>query len=214
MDRTRRKIIRNKEKLAHAQANSTTLPESFEQRDQSFTRPKVLLLLPFRSWALKYLTEHLFPLAPKDNQIENLRPFVSSFSLPEGVEDPLTDGQKGKDYPKDHVQTFAGNSDDNFRFGVKFTRKAWRVVLPPCNEDKLIGCDIIVASPLALRMASDKEGGVDSLSSIEVVLADGLDVMAMQNWEHVQVSLGRVFRLLHDVSDISWVGYRSSSSRT
>lgn len=86
--------------------------------------------------------------------------------------------------------------------------------MPPCNEDKLIGCDIIVASPLALRMASDKEGGVDSLSSIEVVLADGLDVMAMQNWEHVQVSLGRVFRLLHDVSDISWVGYRSSSSRT
>lgn len=52
----------------------------------------------------------------------------------------------------------------------------------------MIGCDIIVASPLALRMASDKEGGVDSLSSIEMVVADGLDVMAMQNWEHVQVS--------------------------
>jgi U3 small nucleolar RNA-associated protein 25 len=96
------------------------------------------------------------------------------------------DGEKGKSYPRDHVKTFSGNSDDNFRFGIKFTRKAWRVVLPPCGEDKLIGCDIIVASPLALRMASDKEGGVDSLSSIEVVVADGLDVMAMQNWEHVQ----------------------------
>jgi len=185
--RTRRRIIRNNEKLAHAQANSTPLPPTFDARDQSFTRPKILLLLPFRSWALHYLTTHLFPLAPKDNQIENLRPFLASFGLPEGVEDPLEDPEKSANYPKDHIKTFKGNSDDNFRFGIKFTRKSWRVVLPPANEEKLIGCDIIVASPLAIRMASDKEGGTDSLSSIEIVVADGLDVMAMQNWEHVQV---------------------------
>lgn len=96
-----------------------------------------------------------------------------------------------KNYTLDHITTFSGNSDDNFRFGIKFTRKAWRIILPPANEEKLIGCDIIVASPLAIRMAADKEGGTDSLSSIEVCVADGLDVMSMQNWEHVQVSCQR-----------------------
>lgn len=61
--------------------------------------------------------------------------------------------------------------------------------MPPANEEKLIGCDIIVASPLALRMAADKErGSVDYLSSIEVLVADGLDVMSMQNWAFTQVS--------------------------
>jgi U3 small nucleolar RNA-associated protein 25 len=188
-DRSRRKIIRNNEKLAHSQANNTTLPDSFEQRDQSFTRPKVLLLLPFRSLALHWLQTHLFPLAPEGTQIENLKPFTSSFSLPEDIADPLADPEKAANYPRDHISTFSGNSDDNFRFGIKFTRKAWRVILPPANEEKLIGCDIIVASPLGIRMGSDKEGGTDSLSSIEICVADGLDVMAMQNWEHVQVRI-------------------------
>lgn len=36
-------------------------------------------------------------------------------------------------------------------------------------------------------MAADKEGGTDSLSGVEVCIVDGMDVMGMQNWEHVQV---------------------------
>lgn len=35
----------------------------------------------------------------------------------------------------------------------------------------------------------------DFLSSIEIMVADKLDVLQMQNWEHVQVCLKR-FRLL------------------
>jgi U3 small nucleolar RNA-associated protein 25 len=184
--RTRRKIIRNNEKLAHlTAADPTAAPEP--PRDQSFTRPKVLLLLPLRSLALHYLTSHL-PLAPHGTQIENMRPFMSSFSIPKNTEDPLASTSATTEYPLDHLVNFRGNSDDNFRIGIKITRKAWRVVMMPANEDKLMECDIIIASPLGIKMQSEREESTDLLSSIEVVVVDGIDVMQMQNWDHVQVS--------------------------
>lgn len=137
--------------------------------------------------ALHYLTSHLFPLAPEGTQIENLRPFISSFSIPQGAEDPLASTAAQSEYPIDHLVNFRGNSDDNFRFGIKITRKAWRVVMMPANEAKLMECDILIASPLGLKMQSEKEASTDLLSSIEIAVADGMDVMQMQNWEHVQV---------------------------
>ncbi|KAK8854697.1 hypothetical protein IAR55_003436 [Kwoniella newhampshirensis] len=184
--KTRRRIIRNNEKLAHAAAveNPTSIPEP--PRDQSFTRPKVLLLLPLRSIAIHYLKTHLFPLAPPGTQIENQRPFLSSFSLPEGETDPLAAPSASENFPVDHLVNFRGNSDDNFRIGIKITRKAWRVVMMPANEQKLLECDILIASPLGFKMAAEREDSTDLLSSIELCVVDGVDVMQMQNWEHVQ----------------------------
>ncbi|ORY35751.1 hypothetical protein BCR39DRAFT_511920 [Naematelia encephala] len=194
--KTRRKIIRNNEKLAHA---SSLNPESVPDppRDQSFTRPKVLIILPLRSLALRYLTLHLFPLAPAGTQIENLRPFTSSFSIPADTEDPLASSSAASNFAIDHLANFRGNSDDNFRFGIKITRKAWRVVMMPANEAKLMECDILVASPLAVKMLAEKEGSTDLLSSIEICVADGVDVMQMQNWEHTQF----IFQNLNKIPD-------------
>jgi U3 small nucleolar RNA-associated protein 25 len=59
----------------------------------------------------------------------------------------------------------------------------------PANEAKLMECDILIASPLGIKMQSEKEDSTDLLSSIEIAVADGLDVMQMQNWDHVQVRL-------------------------
>lgn len=157
-------------------------------RDQSFTRPKVLFLLPTRSLALTYIKTHLFPLAPAGTQIENQRSFVSSFSLPEDEEDPLANPSASADFPIDHLVNFRGNSDDNFRFGIKITRKAWRVIMMPANEEKLIDCDILISSPLGFKMAAEREDSTDLLSSLEICIVDGVDVMQMQNWEHVQVN--------------------------
>lgn len=58
----------------------------------------------------------------------------------------------------------------------------------PANEAKLMDCDILIASPLGIKMQSEREDSTDLLSSIEIAVADGMDVMQMQNWEHVQVS--------------------------
>jgi len=113
---------------------------------------------------------------------------MSSFSIPKNTEDPLASTSATTEYPLDHLVNFRGNSDDNFRIGIKITRKAWRVVMMPANEDKLMECDIIIASPLGIKMQSEREESTDLLSSIEVAVVDGIDVMQMQNWDHVQVS--------------------------
>ena len=54
-------------------------------------------------------------------------------------------------YPLDHVETFEGNSDDNFRVGLKLTRKSVRLFT------EFYGSDVIIASPLGLRMSIEKE---------------------------------------------------------
>jgi U3 small nucleolar RNA-associated protein 25 len=54
-------------------------------------------------------------------------------------------------YPSDHVDTFRGNVDDNFRIGVKMTRKSVKMFT------EFYGCDIVLASPLGLRRSIDKE---------------------------------------------------------
>ena len=57
----------------------------------------------------------------------------------------------------------------------------------PADEAKLLDCDFIIASPLGMKMSAEREKSTDMLSSIELCVADGLDVMQMQNWDHVQV---------------------------
>ncbi|BEI83327.1 hypothetical protein CcaverHIS002_0311950 [Cutaneotrichosporon cavernicola] len=164
-ERNRRRIVRGNERLAHAAAEGKVIEEP---RDGSFTRPKVLILLPTRAAALRWVTQYLFPLA----------------------------GEATGDWPADHLENFRGNTDDNFRFALKITRKAWRVVMPPTNEAKLNDSDIIIASPLAIKMGAERERTTDYLSSIEVCVVDGADVMAMQNWDHVQF----VFKHLSEVA--------------
>ena len=67
--------------------------------------------------------------------------------------DKLAEAEEGT-YPLDHVATFKGNIDDNFRIGVKVTKRSVRLF------EGFFGADMIVASPLGLRLACEKEGYV------------------------------------------------------
>ena len=82
--------------------------------------------------------------------MQNYARFISQYSLPPGAVDKLSTGDNA--YPADHVQMFKGNIDDNFRIGVKVTKKAVRLF------EKFYGADLIIASPLGLRMVIEKEG--------------------------------------------------------
>jgi len=87
---------------------------------------------------------------PPGFQIENITRFRKEFGLPEGVTDKFSSAEPDA-YPPDHVETFQGNPDDNFRVGVKLTRKTVRLFT------EFYGSDIIIASPLGLRMSIEKE---------------------------------------------------------
>ena len=48
---------------------------------------------------------------------------MSEYGLPAGAVDKVATAESGT-YPSDHVETFKGNIDDNFRVGIKMTRKS------------------------------------------------------------------------------------------
>ena len=92
---------------------------------------------------IEALTGH----TPKpDYQIENHSRFLSEYGLPEGTVDKLQAAPPGT-YPQDHVEMFKGNIDDSFRLGIRITRKSVKLFAD------FYQCDVIIASPLGLRMS-------------------------------------------------------------
>ncbi|KAF8499653.1 digestive organ expansion factor [Russula emetica] len=188
----RRRVLKNNERLAHATKAGNPAPEDVQ--DQGFTRPSILILLPFRSSAMRWFESMTAHTPPPSFQIENMTRFRKEFGLPEGVVGKFASAEPDA-YPRDHVETFEGNSDDDFRVGLKLTRKSVRLFT------EFYGSDIIIASPLGLRMSIEKEKNFDFLSSIEILVADQLDSLTMQNWEHTQFVFSHLNQLPKESHD-------------
>ncbi|KAF9187162.1 rRNA-binding ribosome biosynthesis protein utp25 [Haplosporangium sp. Z 767] len=175
--KTRDRILKNTGKLQRHQQNqdSTAIPEF---RDQGFTRPKVLIILPFKNTVVD-VVESLIALSGSTQQ-ENRKRFFDEF----GAEDEDEQDPRNSDRPADFLETFKGNIDDHFRVGIKFTRKTLKLY------SDFYSADLILASPLGLKTVigaeGDKKRDFDFLSSIEVVIVDQTDDMLMQNWDHLE----------------------------
>ncbi|KIJ55372.1 hypothetical protein M422DRAFT_57837 [Sphaerobolus stellatus SS14] len=187
----RRRVLKNNDRISRSKIDTTVDPPP-DIQDQGFTRPSVLILAPFRNSALQWANSILAHLP--SHQVENRARLVSEFSLPEGAIDKLAEAEPGT-YPADHVEMFKGNVDDNFRVGVKVTKKAVKWFAG------FYQCDIIIASPLGLRMIIEKDKNADFLSSIEVLIVDKIDALTMQNWEHVRFIFDRLNQLPKEAHD-------------
>ncbi|XP_064159609.1 U3 small nucleolar RNA-associated protein 25 homolog [Anguilla rostrata] len=150
-----------------------------ELRDQGLTRPKVLILVPFRDSALRVVQTLISLLEPRGRKMDvsNKKRFKDEFGEEPGDRPPTLTR------PDDYHAVFSGNVDDHFRIGVSILRRSLRLYAP------FYSSDIIIASPLGLRTVLGTEGesvrDFDFLSSIQLLVVDQADVFLMQNWEHV-----------------------------
>lgn len=172
--KTRDRVLKNNAKLAQAKN-----AESLDLRDQGFTRPKVLMILPTKQACVRYV-ESIVRLSEPEQQ-ENKSRFLDTFSRQEEDE--------WQDKPEDFRELFGGNHEEDFRIGLKFTRKTMKYFSGFYNSD------IIICSPLGLMRSITAGGGekedkkspdADFLSSIEVAIMDYASALQMQNWQHVE----------------------------
>ena len=90
---------------------------------------QVLLLLPLRSLALR-AAARLAALAQSETRADSIQGkqrLFEEFGAPSDDEDEAPGGGRGGaagGKAAEHAALFAGNSDDHFRFGIKFTRCA------------------------------------------------------------------------------------------
>jgi U3 small nucleolar RNA-associated protein 25 len=169
--RTRDRVLKNNAKLAATKEDDDA---DAEYRDQGFTRPKILFLLETKQACVRVL-DSITKLHDFEQQ-ENKKRFLESFSLPED--------KFSADRPADFRELFEGNDENEFRIGVKLTRKTLKFYSTFYNSD------IIFASTLGLRRAIEsgdpKKRDSDFLSSIEMVIMEQADAAVMQNWEHAE----------------------------
>ena len=179
--KTRTRIVKNNVRMMKAKEAKTD--HVGECRDQGLTRPKVLIVVPFRDSAkrvVRMMSELLYGkerLKGGGGGVANMARFESEYDAAD---------QERRNKPDDFYDTFSGNVDDAFNLGVAVTKKSLKLYAD------FYSSDIVISSPLGLRMAmgsSDEDGGgkqnSDFLSSIEVLVMDQVDVFAMQNWDHV-----------------------------
>lgn len=172
--KTRTKVLHHNAKLTKSNG---AIPEQY--RDQGIVRPKVLIIVPFRHSCLKIVEVLISILIGEDKggSVMNKLRFIEEFSGGELVM------SKRNPKPEDYELTFQGNINDTFKIGIAITKKTLKLY------SKFYASDIIIASPLALRQIIGAEGDAerdyDFLTSIELLIMDQIELITMQNWDHL-----------------------------
>lgn len=178
---TRKAVVKNNAKLKKLDGKNVDDDSAEEFKDQGFTRPRILVICPFRNSAYRMVNLILDACPEKvKKEVVNRSRFEEEYGPPKLSE---SEYEKVKLKPKDYQKTFEGNIDDCFRFGMSFYDRSIRLFTD------FYGSDIIFASPLGLRMTIGAPGEAkrdfDFLSSIEMLVITEAHVFSMQNYDHM-----------------------------
>ena len=232
---SRARIGRNNRYLKEREAaeESETMDVTLEERDvrdQGFTRPTVLVLLPTRGTCYRFVKD-LYKISGAFMDEEQEDRFDADYGElieEEDDDEPMGENPKKAAEKEAHRKAvlenkgrewndFFGdkaNQDDDFKIGISLIPKtATKGGKNKSNSSNVsirlysdfFKSDIIVASPLGLKMLltpdgsgdgdgnsdsddgndSNRKGNSDYLSSIEICLLQHSEMILMQNWDHV-----------------------------
>lgn len=153
--------------------------------DSGFTKPKVLILAPFKNFVYE-IVRSLGKRSRTTRQINSKR-FEQEFAS-----ESATDSTDVFDL------ILSGNLDDSFKLGISMHHGQSDNLKLFCD---FYQSDIIVASPIALRQSIESNDCCDFLSSIQIVIVDGIDVVMMQNWEHLEFCFSSLNRIPKQARD-------------
>ncbi|XP_076043396.1 U3 small nucleolar RNA-associated protein 25 homolog isoform X1 [Oratosquilla oratoria] len=180
--KTRVRILHHNSKINKAKKENKQ-DDATEYRDQGYARPKVLILLPFRHSAfrvVKTIIALIFGSEEKGEDIQNKKRFLEEFGC-----NTSEDQQHRLNRPDDFEALFAGDIREDFKIGLTLTKKSLKLYTD------FYGSDIIIASPMGLRLTvgvpGERDSDTDFLSSVEVMVIDQADALLMQNWEHMMI---------------------------
>lgn len=163
-------ILKSRAKINHHNYRLSKKPD-LEFRDQGFTRPTAVLLVPFRHDCYEIVKKIQF-LLPKA-EITNKKRFASDYgpTLKKRIK------RRFRKKPQDYDETFKGNTDDDFKIGVRISSKIVHLY------SNFYSSDLIIASPLGLeRIAGQtRNRDFDFLSSVEILIIDRADILYQQN---------------------------------
>ncbi|CAF0922126.1 unnamed protein product [Rotaria sordida] len=204
-------VLKTRSRILSHNAKLKENPD-LDYHDQGFTRPKVLIIVPFRESVRRIINcfENLLLTmddSEKNDQIQmsHRKRFKEEYG---GEEiDNENNDSKFQRTSNEYNEIFAGNIDDHFRLGISVTRKSLKFF------QSVYKSDFLIVSPVGLRTLlekrhrkrkhkqssdssesdSDNENTnenkassiADFLSSIECIYIDQLDILSMQNLDHL-----------------------------
>ncbi|OHS95474.1 hypothetical protein TRFO_38426 [Tritrichomonas foetus] len=169
-------------------------------KDSNFTPSVILVLCPHKLQAYQFITDVIKCLPDKvtvkneeGNEEEQQFQIENFDKLAEYTVDKISEHYL-RTRAADWLETFGGNSDSDFKTGIRFFHNKVSLF------QGIAKSQLVIASPLALSLFEEK----NFLSSIEILVLDSIDVLTMQHSDRLAQIILQLNTLPKTVDQTDW----------